>query len=209
MNNTISSVLFFCAIAVVCSITGADNALPIGAYHNEIQVEMAEKDTARSYSIESYNKERDHVFITAFLAKDPHNFPDAYKASDLDSEYVAMDSSQEDGRMKRYTFKQTILVCCLDAHPVGFVRTFASSQETPHRTGLIAQIAVKEEVRRNGIGTLLLTRAIERLKATEITTINLGTRPDNIAAHALYEKVGFEKMVTTSLYCGYVMQSSS
>ena len=206
MNNTISSVLFFCAIAAVCSIASADDALPIGAV---VQVEMSEKDTARSYHIDSYNKERDHGFITELLAKDRYNFPDADKVPDIDSEYVAMDSSQEDGRMKRYTFKQTILVCCLNAQPVGFVRTLASPQETLCRIGLIAQIAVKEEVRRNGIGTLLLTQAIERLKATEIKTIHLGTRPDNSAAHALYEKVGFEKMVTTNRYYGYGMQLSS
>jgi ribosomal protein S18 acetylase RimI-like enzyme len=167
------------------------------------------QEIADSFIIESYKKERDHAFITALLAKDPHNFPDTAKVADLDSEYIEMSLPQPDGQVKKHKFKQNILVCCCDTKPVGFVRTFDLSQGKPHGMGQVAQIAVTEEVRRKGIGKLLLTQGVESLKSAGIKMIILDTMADNTAAHALYEKVGFKKMVDAGAHYLYSMQLGS
>ena len=166
------------------------------------------KEIAESFLIEPYKKERDHAFINSLLAKDPHNFPDADKVADLDSEYIEMSIPQPDSPVRKHRLKQNILVCCCDTKPVGFVRTFDLSQGMPHGMGQIAQIAVTEDVRRKGIGKLLLMQGVESLKSAGIKMIILDTMADNTAAHALYEKVGFKKMVDAGSHYLYSMQLS-
>jgi ribosomal protein S18 acetylase RimI-like enzyme len=192
----------------LCMITPALYAME-AEHKKEAQAEVAKKEAAESCIIGSYKKERDHAFITALLAKDPHNFPDADKVADLDSEYIEMSIPQLDGQTRKYTFKQNILVCCFDAKPVGFVRTFDLSQGKQNGAGQIAQIAVKEEVRRKGVGKLLLTQGVEKLKSAGVKMIILDTMADNVSAHALYEKVGFTKMVDAGSHYLYSMQLSS
>jgi len=166
-------------------------------------------ETAESYLIEPYKKERDHAFITAILAEDKHNFPDADMVADLDNEYYEMNIPQPDGSVIKCKFKQNILMCCCNAQPVGFVRTFDFSQGQPDGMGQIAQIAVVQEVRRKGIGQLLLTHGIEKLKSAGIKMVILDTMADNTAAHALYEKAGFQKMVDAGDHYLYSLQLDS
>jgi len=56
----------------------------------------------------------------------------------------------------------------------------------------IANIAVAEEERRRGIGSLLIEKTIELAKNLKVLRIFLEVRPSNLAAINLYKKFGFE-----------------
>jgi|Deesub1362B_J571_1020462.scaffolds.fasta_scaffold00355_17 ribosomal-protein-alanine N-acetyltransferase len=58
----------------------------------------------------------------------------------------------------------------------------------------IKDIAVREDIRRRGIGKALLKSALERLKTLGCKEVFLEVRVSNIAARRLYEAMGF-KMV--------------
>lgn len=156
----------------------------------------------------SYNNERDHRFITNLLAHDPYNFPDADKVADLDNEYTEMVMPY--GQLK---IKQNIFVYCINARPVGFIRIFDFANDvtrgTPDGSGMIAQIAIAEQYRRMGIGEKLLIHGITQLRAAGIGIILLDTMANNHGAHALYEKVGFQKLVdgcSHYLYCLHLIK---
>ncbi|MCX7843648.1 MAG: ribosomal protein S18-alanine N-acetyltransferase [Clostridia bacterium] len=57
--------------------------------------------------------------------------------------------------------------------------------------GHITNIAVHPEFRRNGVGSALLEKLIERAKAEGITKMTLEVRKSNYAAQKLYSKYGF------------------
>lgn len=156
----------------------------------------------------SYNNERDHRFITNLLANDPYNFPDADKVADLENEHTEM--VMPHGQLK---MKQNIFVYCINAQPVGFIRIFDFANDvtrgTPHGSGMIAQIAVAEQYRRMGIGEKLLIHGINQLGAAGIGMILLDTMANNHGAHALYEKIGFQKLVDGGshyLYCLHLIK---
>ncbi len=64
----------------------------------------------------------------------------------------------------------------------------------------INNVAVREPYRRNGIGRLLLTRAIEEGEKLGATTAFLEVRSGNTAAQALYEKCGFKAIARRPHY---------
>jgi ribosomal-protein-alanine N-acetyltransferase len=66
--------------------------------------------------------------------------------------------------------------------------------------GHIKDIAVRERARGEGIGTLLLTRAINRLETEQIHTIKLEVRESNERAITLYHSHGFEHRRTIEEY---------
>ena len=59
-----------------------------------------------------------------------------------------------------------------------------------HR-GWINYLAVAPGARRRGVGRALLAEAEQRLRAAGCPKINLQVRPDNPAAIAFYERIGF------------------
>lgn len=189
--------LFF----IICMVTSR-------IYAMEVPAEIIKKEATESFLIEPYKKERDCEFIIALLAKDPYNFPDANEVADLDTEYVELSVPQSDGQTRSHRFKQNILVCIYETMPVGFVRTFDLSQGMPYGVGQIAQIAVKKEARHKGIGTLLLIQGIEKLKSSGVKMIILDTMANNTAAHALYEKTGFKKVVDADSHYLYSKELS-
>ena len=56
------------------------------------------------------------------------------------------------------------------------------------------RIAVKNDVRKKGIGSQMLRNVISYCKGNNINILNLEVRSSNIAGHRLYEKFGFEKV---------------
>ncbi len=62
-----------------------------------------------------------------------------------------------------------------------------------HNTGRIYSIAVSPQHRGNGIGELLLEKAIEFARNNALKAIFLEVRTDNNAAISLYHKKGFVK----------------
>jgi len=55
----------------------------------------------------------------------------------------------------------------------------------------IMSIAVKPEQRRRGMGTYLLGKTLEDLKAMAVREVFLEVRPSNFSARSLYQRFGF------------------
>ncbi len=157
---------------------------------NSLEKSAHDTTIIRSH-IEAYQKDKHHDFVADLLARDPHNFPDADMVSDLDSDIVEISLQLENGQVVTCVFKQKIFICCRGVESIGFVRIFSIPEA---QSGMIAQMTVKKDFRRMGAGTQLLKHAIESLKSEGIQEITTESVADNKAAHALYEKIGFEKM---------------
>jgi ribosomal protein S18 acetylase RimI-like enzyme len=72
----------------------------------------------------------------------------------------------------------------------------------------LARLAVRPDAQRRGLGTLIVTDLIRRLKNKNVARLTVNTQSDNHASLALYEKMGF---VTTGekfpVYCFTVSPS--
>ncbi|RJR13228.1 GNAT family N-acetyltransferase [Candidatus Parcubacteria bacterium] len=60
----------------------------------------------------------------------------------------------------------------------------------------LEDVAVDESQRGKGIGQSLCEKVIERAKERGARSISLTTRPERVAAHKLYEKLGFKRKET-------------
>ena len=69
---------------------------------------------------------------------------------------------------------------------VGYIAARAAAGELH-----INNVAVRESFRRNGIGGLLLSRAVEEGKRLGASSAFLEVRSGNLAAQSLYQKCGF------------------
>ena len=58
--------------------------------------------------------------------------------------------------------------------------------------GHITNVAVKEEFRQKGLGTLLMKALVEEAKKREICSMTLEVRLSNVKAQRLYEKFNFK-----------------
>lgn len=82
-----------------------------------------------------------------------------------------------------------ILVYVKNRKTVGYVGLLTSLDE-----GYIANLGVKEECRREGIGQALVSAVLERADGLALSFVSLEVRVSNSAAISLYEKMGFEKV---------------
>ena len=64
----------------------------------------------------------------------------------------------------------------------------------------INNVAVREDQRRRGIGIALLSKIVEEARRMQVTTAFLEVRSGNLAAQALYEKVGFRAIARREAY---------
>lgn len=75
--------------------------------------------------------------------------------------------------------------------------------------GHIISLAVRPKCRRQGIGSDLLSSLLERLRSIGVEKVMLEVREDNLAAAALYEKLGFGRSGSISQYyedgCGAIL----
>ena len=66
----------------------------------------------------------------------------------------------------------------------------------------ILNLAVHPELRRGGIGRVLMAEAINEAKAKDIRMVTLEVRRSNVAARSLYRKLNFEERRLRSNYYG-------
>jgi len=72
----------------------------------------------------------------------------------------------------------------------------------------LARLAVRPDAQRQGIGSLIVTDLIRRLKDKGVARLTVNTQSDNLASLALYDKMGF--VVTGEkfpVYCYQVLPS--
>jgi len=69
-------------------------------------------------------------------------------------------------------------------------------QKLGKKKGWVEDVVVSGTYRGRGIGTELMKKIISIAQSEKITTLQLTSRMDRTAAHALYEKLGFEKYDT-------------
>lgn len=58
----------------------------------------------------------------------------------------------------------------------------------------IRMLAVEDDARGRGVGTALVRECLERARAAGRDRVSLYTRPFMTAAHAMYERLGFERV---------------
>lgn len=76
--------------------------------------------------------------------------------------------------------------------------TLLMLQTTVHDVAHVDEIVVESGHEGQGIGKRLMQKAIEIGHENGITRFDLTSRPDKLAAQALYEKVGFKKRETNN-----------
>jgi ribosomal protein S18 acetylase RimI-like enzyme len=74
--------------------------------------------------------------------------------------------------------------------------TLMMLQTTAHDVAHIDEIVVESGNEGKGIGKRLMQKAIEVGHEHNISRFDLTSRPDKVAANALYEKIGFKKRET-------------
>lgn len=85
------------------------------------------------------------------------------------------------------TYGSDLLVADIGGKVVGYIAIMDIDRENSK----IVSLAVKKEFRRRGIGTKLLSTAIERCKERNKKKILLEVRVSNYIAQKLYKKMGF------------------
>lgn len=86
------------------------------------------------------------------------------------------------------TYGSDLLVADIGGRVVGYIAVMDIDKDTSK----IVSLAVKKEFRGRGIGTKLLSTAIERCKERGKKKILLEVRVSNYIAQRLYKKMGFE-----------------
>lgn len=89
------------------------------------------------------------------------------------------------------------LVACADENLAGYAiatieRSFSLSRIFKHE-GHLLKIAVKEDMRRRGIGTFLLDVLTKDMREREVSKIKLEARIQNKGARKFYRNRGFEE----------------
>lgn len=85
---------------------------------------------------------------------------------------------------------------CSHTSIVSFLYAFLPNMPTKEKTGLIACVGVKPEMRGKGIGLGLVVKAMENMKARGIE----GALIDHVEIRGFYEKLGFESLCESELY---------
>ena len=87
-----------------------------------------------------------------------------------------------------------MLAAFLDGELVGNcgVNEIGDRFKMRHRAGL--GISIKKKAWGLGLGTVLITKALEQAKENGFTQVELGVFADNERARGLYQKLGFEEM---------------
>lgn len=82
-----------------------------------------------------------------------------------------------------------VLISTAGAIPIGYLVAFYGDE-----SGYVAEIVVAPEHRREGRARRLLAGAFDRLRTEGCSQIRLAVHPENDAARALYESMGFEEV---------------
>lgn len=86
-----------------------------------------------------------------------------------------------------------LLVAEQNGELIGYVViTWGWGIESGGAEALVDEMFVTAEYRGQGVGTLLMTAALERAKDQEVKVVFLETELDNPESRALYDRLGFE-----------------
>ncbi|EPZ32556.1 putative acyltransfersase [Rozella allomycis CSF55] len=98
------------------------------------------------------------------------------------------------------TFPSLTFFCKDDEKYVGVIVCKIDFHKEEHLRGYIGMVAVDEKYRKQGIGTKLVTRAVEMMKMKGAKEVVLETEADNLAAISFYERLGFIKEKVLKMY---------
>ena len=92
--------------------------------------------------------------------------------------------------------KNTAVVTVKDAERVIGMGTLYIVQKVGEMTGYVEDLVVDEDYRGQGFGEKIMKKLIATARLKKSGSINLTSRPSRVAAHKLYEKLGFRKRET-------------
>ena len=95
--------------------------------------------------------------------------------------------SEETIRAELTTPFSRYFICREDDRVLGYIGTRILLGECD-----VTNIAVRPELRRQGIASFLFERMLPELYAQKVTVLNLEVRENNLPARAFYEKCGFQ-----------------
>ncbi|QDV50661.1 GNAT family N-acetyltransferase [Gimesia fumaroli] len=95
----------------------------------------------------------------------------------------------------RFNHGESVLFLAFDAEtPVGFAQLYPSfSSVSLARTFILNDLFVSPDGRRKGVGTQLLTAAIEYARSLKAIRLSLATEITNETAQALYQSTGWKR----------------
>ena len=122
-----------------------------------------------------------HELYRAFFAEQP---PPEYYGVSIEQELGEVDEIIGDG-------------LAFVADEDGAIAGFALARRKEGTRGLLSDIYVRPEARRQGLATALASAVTEELAATGATHITLSVDPQNTAARAAYASWGFREQELT------------
>ena len=154
-----------------------------------------------AYHIDTYNPVRDKENVAALFIQER-------KVLELDEVLSGMEitldqllTTYETGQMGPADAKMIVLFddtnnfvgfcgyCVYEAY-INY-----EGQDSIEKQTKILSLAIKQEQRNKGYASKLIEHMIEQAKTINVKEVNLLTSGNNIAAHHLYEKLGFSKSV--------------
>lgn len=95
--------------------------------------------------------------------------------------------------------KRDYLICVFDGNKVVGITTLVPVQKLSNFRGSIEHVIVNKNYRGQGLGKLLMKHALKLSKKLKMQSVSLTCDPKNVAASALYKKMGF-KLENTNFY---------
>lgn len=89
------------------------------------------------------------------------------------------------------------LVVVKDEDKIIGVATLYIQQKLGGKNGIVEDVVVSGDYRGQGLGEKLMREVIEIARREKLKSISLTSRPQRVAAHKLYQKVGFQIKETT------------
>ncbi|MBU6323632.1 MAG: GNAT family N-acetyltransferase [Patescibacteria group bacterium] len=89
-----------------------------------------------------------------------------------------------------------ILMTVQDAGRIIGMGALYVHQKVGKRVAEVEDVVVSGDYRGQGLGEKLMRAILEKARANGIRSVSLTSRPSRVAAHKLYEKLGFEKRET-------------
>lgn len=84
-----------------------------------------------------------------------------------------------------------VLMVVKDGETIVGMATLYILQKIGKRSGILEDVIVDEKYRGQGLGEKLMRSLIDEAKKERVSTIALTSRSHRVAAHKLYEKLGF------------------
>jgi len=87
--------------------------------------------------------------------------------------------------------RDIIFVTARDGEKIVGMASIYVATKFGKKTGFVEDVVVSERYRGQGLGQRIMETAIEEAKIERVTQLYLTSRPERVAAHKLYEKLGF------------------